>query len=75
MREQVQSMLNGSGQYRHSAEKIGLPRLLAKNTVARSSLAIFFLILLCIGAFFSTRFLDSSATVSTFNRFLVLLLQ
>ncbi|XP_027161617.1 O-glucosyltransferase rumi homolog [Coffea eugenioides] len=67
MREQVQSMLNGSGQYRHSAEKIGLPRLLAKNTVARSSLAIFFLILLCIGAFFSTRFLDSSATSLSVN--------
>ncbi|KAL3524273.1 hypothetical protein ACH5RR_017107 [Cinchona calisaya] len=39
--------------------KAQLP-LLAKNTLSGSSLAIVFLILLCLGAFFTTRLLDSS---------------
>ena len=60
MREQGQSMLNGSGVHRPSWEKIWLPKVLAKNTIG-----IFLLILLCIGAFFSTRVLDSSVIVST----------
>nr|XP_027110318.1 O-glucosyltransferase rumi homolog isoform X1 [Coffea arabica]XP_027110319.1 O-glucosyltransferase rumi homolog isoform X1 [Coffea arabica] len=62
MREQGQSMLNGSGVHRPSWEKIWLPKVLAKNTIG-----IFLLILLCIGAFFSTRVLDSSVISLSIN--------
>ncbi|KAL3524274.1 hypothetical protein ACH5RR_017108 [Cinchona calisaya] len=65
MKMREQGVMRGSGgPNKHFAEKIWVP-LLAKNTLApRSSLAVFILILLCIGAFFSTRLLDSSSITS-----------
>ncbi|KAL3524275.1 hypothetical protein ACH5RR_017109 [Cinchona calisaya] len=54
-------MREQSGPHRHLAEKIWLP-LLTRNT-----LAVFFLVLLCIGAFFSTRLLDYSIPSLTIN--------
>ena len=37
---------------------------LGKNNLGRSSVAILFLVLLCIGAFLTTHLLDSSSNVS-----------
>ncbi|CAI9092222.1 OLC1v1027411C1 [Oldenlandia corymbosa var. corymbosa] len=69
MRDQVIQITprGSSGQqyaYRHSPEKIWLP-LVAKNTL----LAIFFVILLCIGAFYSTNIPNSYVfnSVSSFT--------
>ncbi|XP_031109643.1 O-glucosyltransferase rumi homolog isoform X2 [Ipomoea triloba] len=47
--------------YRHFTDTIWRP-LPAIKTLARSSLAIFFFMLLCVGAFVSTRLLDSTVT-------------
>lgn len=65
MREQEQQgkIFNGSRlMNRYFTEKIWLP-LLAKGTLGtRSSLVIFFVVVLCVGAFISTRLMDSSVT-------------
>ncbi|CAI9092225.1 OLC1v1027414C1 [Oldenlandia corymbosa var. corymbosa] len=64
IKERFQSIVNGvSGRLKDFAEKIWLPTWLVKTSVARSSsLAILFLVCLCVGAFVSTRFLDSCTT-------------
>ncbi|KAL3521532.1 hypothetical protein ACH5RR_019681 [Cinchona calisaya] len=69
MKEQMSQMLSslkGSGIYRHFAEKILLPWQV-KKALMRSSLAMFFFIVLCIAAFVSTRLLDSSVSSITGN--------
>lgn len=64
IKEQVQSVADAvSGPFRYYAEKLWFPTWLTKNSTARSSsLAVLFLIFLCVGAFVSTRLLDSSGT-------------
>ncbi|CAH9109684.1 unnamed protein product [Cuscuta europaea] len=67
MRDSGEMAYGMGGPYRHFTDTIPRPLLAAMTLQARSSLAVFFLMLLCVGAFVSTRLLDStlnSATVS-----------
>lgn len=71
MREEVagrmQGILKGLGVYRYCTEKILLPWK-SEVTLVRSSLAMLFLIILCITAFLSTRLIDSSSIAGNFQQ-------
>lgn len=64
MRESSEMMYR-VGLYRHFKDTIWRPLLAIKTTLPpRPSLAVFFFMLLCVGAFVSTRLLDSTVTAS-----------